>query len=290
MNPELSKKYQKLRELIGSFESVVIALSGGIDSSLVAFVAGKELGEKALAVTSGSESLKATDLQLAKEITSEWGLKHRIIKTREIENENYKKNPENRCYFCKSTLYADLADIAGREGFRWVLNGTNTDDIGDYRPGLIAADENSVKSPLLECSFSKKDIRALSEYLQLRNAKKPAAACLSSRVPYGTAISSQLLQQIEQAELVIEGLGLQNFRVRHHGDVARLEVAPDDFPTIVEQRLEIERQFKDLGYGYVALDLRGFRSGSMNEGLSQTTKSRERKARTLIDTRGDEYA
>lgn len=290
MNPELSKKYQKLRELIGSFESVVIALSGGIDSSLVAFVAGKELGEKALAVTSGSESLKATDLQLAKEITSEWGLKHRIIKTREIENENYKKNPENRCYFCKSTLYADLADIAGREGFRWVLNGTNTDDIGDYRPGLIAADENSVKSPLLECSFSKKDIRALSEYLQLRNAKKPAAACLSSRVPYGTAISSQLLQQIEQAELVIEGLGLRNFRVRHHGDVARLEVAPDDFPTIVEQRLEIERQFKDLGYGYVALDLRGFRSGSMNEGLSQTTKSRERKARTLIDTRGDEYA
>lgn len=290
MNAELSKKYQNLRELIGSYESVLIALSGGIDSSLVAFVAGQELGEKALAVTSGSESLKATDLQLAKEITSEWGLKHRIIRTREIENENYIKNPENRCYFCKSTLYADLTDIAGREGFRWVLNGTNTDDIGDYRPGLIAADENSVKSPLLECGFSKKDIRALSEHLQLRNAKKPAAACLSSRVPYGTAISGELLQKIEQAERVLENLGLQQFRVRHHGDVARLEVEPADFPTIVEQRLEIERQFKDLGYGYVALDLRGFRSGSMNEGLSQTTKSRERKARTLIDTRGDEYA
>lgn len=285
MDKVLAEKYTSLKAEIRGYESALVALSGGIDSSLVAFVAGKELGDKALAVTSGSESLKAADLQLAKEITAEWGISHRIIKTREIENEDYVKNLQNRCYFCKSTLYADLRDIAQREGFRWVLNGTNTDDLGDYRPGLAAADENAVKSPLRDCGFSKQDIRALADHLKLRNAKKPAAACLSSRVPYGTAISGDLLRQIEQAERVLEELGFQQFRVRHHKDVARLEVEPDDFAAIIEHRLEIEKRFKELGYSYVTLDLKGFRSGSLNEAIA-TSKGDGSGPSQVIFTRG----
>lgn len=276
MSPELAEKYERLKAEIRAYDSVLVALSGGIDSSLVAFVAGQELGPKALAVTSGSESLKAADLKLAKEITAEWGISHRVIKTREIENADYVKNLQNRCYFCKSTLYTDLQEIAESEGYRWVLNGTNIDDLGDYRPGLAAADENAVKSPLRDCGFSKQDIRDLAAYLKLRNAKKPAAACLSSRVPYGTAISSDLLRKIEQAEQVLEQLGFTQFRVRHHGDVARLEVDPEDFAAIIEHRLDIESRFKELGYRYVTLDLKGFRSGSLNEGVvvaySQTKK------------------
>lgn len=290
MSPEIAKKYENLKAEIRSYESVLVALSGGIDSSLVAFVAGEVLGDKALAVTSGSESLKATDLELATEITAEWGVSHRIIKTREIENENYLKNPTNRCYFCKSTLYSDLAAIADRDGYRWVLNGTNTDDLGDYRPGLTAADEHAVKSPLLDCEFSKQDIRDLADHLKLRNAKKPAAACLSSRVPYGTAISGDLLRQIEQAELVLEELGFAQFRVRHHGDVARLELEPDDFPAVIEHRVAIEREFKSLGYRYVTLDLKGFRSGSLNEVISIPKRQRERRAHTLIGKEGSNHA
>lgn len=285
MDKVLAEKYTSLKAEIRGYKSALVALSGGIDSSLVAFVAGKELGDKALAVTSGSESLKAADLQLAKEITAEWGISHRIIKTREIENEDYVKNLQNRCYFCKSTLYADLRDIAQREGFRWVLNGTNTDDLGDYRPGLAAADENAVKSPLRDCGFSKQDIRALADHLKLRNAKKPAAACLSSRVPYGTAIPGDLLRQIEQAERVLEELGFQQFRVRHHKDVARLEVEPDDFAAIIRHRLEIEKRFKELGYSYVTLDLKGFRSGSLNEGFA-TSKGDGSGPSQVIFTRG----
>lgn len=276
MSPELVEKYQRLKAEIRGYDSVLVALSGGIDSSLVAFVAGQELGPKALAITSGSESLKAVDLKLAKEITAEWGISHRVIKTREIENADYVKNLQNRCYFCKSTLYTDLQKIAESEGYRWVLNGTNIDDLGDYRPGLAAADENAVKSPLRDCGFSKQDIRDLAAHLKLRNAKKPAAACLSSRVPYGTAISSDLLRKIEQAEQVLEQLGFTQFRVRHHDDVARLEVDPEDFPAIIEHRLDIESRFKELGYRFVTLDLKGFRSGSLNEGVvmaySQTKK------------------
>lgn len=267
MNASIEKKYTDLKETIRSFDSVIIALSGGIDSSLVAFVAGQELGDKALAITSGSESLKQADLKLAKEITSEWGLAHRIIRTREIDNAQYVKNPVNRCYFCKSTLYADLDGIAQKEGYSYVLNGTNKDDMGDHRPGLKAADEHNVKSPLLMCDFSKQDIRTLADHLKLRNAKKPAAACLSSRVPYGTSISAPLLAQIEQAEQVLADLGLTQFRVRHHGEVARLEVLTEEFPLVMQHRDVIEHKLKQLGYQYVSLDLKGFRSGSLNENL-----------------------
>lgn len=267
MNALLEEKYNALKDVTRSFESAVVALSGGIDSSLVAFVAAQELGEKALAVTSGSESLKHADLELAQEITAEWGLAHKVIHTREMDNINYARNPENRCYYCKSTLYSDLDQVAKEEGYRWVLNGTNKDDLGDHRPGLIAADEYKVKSPLLMCEFTKQDIRDLAEHLKLRNANKPAAACLSSRVPYGTAISKSLLSKIEQAEVILAELGLSQFRVRHHGEVARLEVLPEEFDIVLSHRDSLERQLKKLGYAYIALDLSGFRSGSMNDNI-----------------------
>lgn len=290
MSPELSRKYQNLKAEMQSYGSALIALSGGVDSSLVAYVAGQVLGDKALAVTSGSESLKAVDLQLAKDITSEWGLRHLIIETREIENENYVKNPKNRCYFCKSTLYKDLQEIAQREGINWVLNGTNIDDLGDYRPGLTAANENAVKSPLLDCGFSKQDIRALASVLKLRNAKKPAAACLSSRVPYGTAISSELLQKIERAEQILSELGFSQFRVRHHGDVARLEVEQDKFDRVIDHRVEIEERFRQLGYRFVTLDLLGFRSGSLNENISLPDQGGSQQGHILIDNRRKKHA
>ena len=274
MDPRLAEKYECLRREIRSYGSALVALSGGIDSSLVAFVAGQELGANALAVTSGSESLKSADLQLAQEITAEWGLRHRVIKTREIENESYARNPENRCYFCKSTLYGDLKAIAAREGIATILNGTNTDDLGDYRPGLTAATEHAVQSPLLACKFSKSDVRELAVFLKLRNAAKPAAACLSSRVPYGMRISGTVLRRIEAAEEVLSQLGLSQFRVRHHGLVARLEVEPAAFQTVVEHRLAIEEKLRGLGYRYVALDLGGFRSGSLNDTIFEDKEVR----------------
>lgn len=267
MTPLLQEKYSDLKQTMHTFESVIIALSGGIDSSLVAFVAAQELGDKALAVTSGSESLKQADLELAQNITAEWGLAHRVIHTREMDNINYARNPENRCYYCKSTLYSDLDQIAREGGYCWVLNGTNKDDLGDYRPGLTAAEEHKVKSPLLMCNFTKQDVRDLAAHLQLRNANKPAAACLSSRVPYGTAISKSLLGKIEQAEVILAELGLSQFRVRHHGDVARLEVLPEEFETVFAHRESLDSRLKKLGYRYVALDLNGFRSGSMNDNI-----------------------
>lgn len=267
MNALLEQKYSALKDLTRSFESAVVALSGGIDSSLVAFVAAQELGGKALAVTSGSESLKQADLALAQEITAEWGLTHKTIHTREMDNINYARNPENRCYYCKSTLYADLDQIAKDGGYQWVLNGTNKDDMGDHRPGLIAAEEYKVKSPLLMCDFTKQDIRDLADHLQLRNANKPAAACLSSRVPYGTAISKSLLSKIEQAEVILAEIGLSQFRVRHHDEVARLEVLPEEFEIVLSNRDSLESRIKKLGYTYIALDICGFRSGSMNENI-----------------------
>lgn len=267
MNSELKQKYGKLKAHIASLDSVVVALSGGIDSSLVAYVAAKVLGLKALAVTSGSESLKQADLELAKSITHEWGLNHLIIKTREIENANYRANPSDRCYYCKSTLYDSLLDIANDRGIKHIVNGTNLDDFGDYRPGLVAAEEHRVVAPLVESGFRKQDIRDLANHLKLRNANKPAAACLASRVPYGTAISKPLLAKIERAEEILSEYGFSQFRVRHHGDLARIEVPKEELSLALEHNQVIEQRIKACGYLYVTLDLGGFRSGSLNDTL-----------------------
>ena len=269
-DPVLAGKYRLLRDQIAAFDSAIIAFSAGIDSSLVAFVASQVLGDKALAITSGSLSLKRADLILARQLAAEWGMQHRVVMTDEIAKPDYRANPTNRCFHCKTSLYTLLRDIADREGYGALLNGTNRDDLGDHRPGLIAADQHAVQSPLVEAGFSKADVRALARELGLQNAEKPQAACLSSRFPYGTAITETLLAQVEQAETLLADLGLTQFRVRHHGEIARLEVMPDDMPLLLQHRLEIDRQMKACGYLYVTVDLGGFRSGSLNDVLRRT--------------------
>lgn len=269
LSPDLERKQQALRARLRGFGSAITAFSGGIDSSLVAYLAHAELGGRALAVTSRSASLTREDYDLTRALAAEWGMPYRSIQTQELDNPRYRANPVDRCYFCKSTLYADLAALARAEGYAAILNGTNADDLGDHRPGLKAAEEFAVRSPLLECGFAKADIRALAAHLGLRNAAKPQAACLSSRVPYGFSISIPVLSQIERAEQVLRRLGFTQLRVRHHDQIARIEVPPEDFPRVLEQREAIERGLRELGYRYVTLDLKGFRSGSLNEGLKK---------------------
>ena len=272
LEPALAGKYASLNQLMRDYGRVIVAFSGGIDSSLVAFVAARQLGADALAVTSGSASLKRSDLALAESLANRWGMRHRIIVTDELSNENYRENPVNRCFYCKTSLYRSLEKVAAElrneaTGPVEILNGTNLDDLGDHRPGLVAASDHNVKQPLVEAGFRKADIRALAEHLGLENARKPQAACLSSRFPYGTHIDEGKLAQVEAAEAALEALGFTQLRVRHHGDVARLELLPDDLLRAVEQRSAIEAAVKAAGYRFVAVDLGGFRSGSLNEGI-----------------------
>ena len=263
----LQAKYAALKLFVGSFDSAVVAYSGGVDSSLVAYVTANVLGPRSLAVTSGSKSLKRDDLALSKELAERWHMPHRVIVTDELDDPDYRANPTNRCFYCKTSLYTHLAQIADAEGFDAIFNGTNLDDLGDHRPGLIAAREHGVRSPLAETGFSKSDIRQLAETLGLENAQKPQSACLSSRVPYGTAIDASLLRQIERAESALLALGFSQFRVRHHGDVARLELVGTEFEKALARRDAIVERVKACGYRFVALDLAGFRSGSLNEGI-----------------------
>ena len=269
MEAALAEKYANLKTYLNRFQSGIVAFSGGVDSSLVAYVTAKELGTRALAITSGSSSLKRSDLELAVELARKWGMQHRVIITDELSKPDYRANPTNRCFHCKTSLYSALSDIAHGEGYEKIFNGTNCDDLGDYRPGLEAADNYDVGAPLVEAGFSKADVRALATQLGLENADKPQAACLSSRFPYGTHIDAQKLAQVERAEAAIAGFGFSQFRVRHHQDVARLELLPEEFGLAVDKRGEIEAAIKRCGYRFVALDLGGFRSGSLNEGIVQ---------------------
>ena len=270
MTPELEQKYHALLQIMRGYDSAIVAFSGGIDSSLVAYVAGQVLGDKALAVTSGSASLKRTDLALSKRLSDDWGIAHQIIVTDELTKADYRANPTNRCFHCKTSLYTELDGIARARGYTHILNGTNLDDLGDHRPGLIAADNHAVKSPLVAAGFHKADIRALAKHLSLENADKPQAACLSSRFPYGTAINQELLAQVEAAENVLAEYGFSQFRVRHHGEVARLEILREEFELAVQHHEALQREIQALGYRFVAMDLGGFRSGSLNEGLSSS--------------------
>ena len=267
MNDALAAKYEKLQADIRALGRVLVAFSGGVDSSLVAHVAAATLGENALAVTSGSKSLKRSDLKLAGELAEKWGMRHRVIVTDEVANPAYRANPVNRCFHCKTSLYDALARIASEEGFDHILNGTNADDLGDHRPGLRAAANYRVVAPLVDAGFHKADVRALAVELGMENAQKPQAACLSSRFPYGSHITEARLAQVEAAEDALADLGFSQFRVRHHEEVARIELVASELPRALELRAEVERRVKDAGYRYVAVDLGGFRSGSLNEGL-----------------------
>lgn len=267
MTPELANKYERMKERIRPLGRVLVAFSGGVDSSLVAHVAAEVLGDDALAVTSGSKSLKRSDLTLAETLAERWGMQHRVIVTDELANASYRANPVNRCFYCKTSLYDSLSHIAREEGFDHILNGTNADDLGDHRPGLIAADDFQVVSPLAELGFAKADVRALAEHLGLENAQKPQAACLSSRFPYGSHITEERLAQVEAAEEALADLGFTQFRVRHHEEVARIELPAAEMPRALELGEAIQERIRAVGYRFVALDLGGFRSGSLNEGL-----------------------
>ena len=273
LTESLQTKYDAICAEIRRFGKVIVAFSGGVDSSLVAYIANQELGEKALAVTSASSSLKRSDLNLTKELAESWSLNHKVIITDELTKSEYKNNPINRCFHCKSSLYTSLESIASELGYDTVLNGTNIDDLGDHRPGLIAAKNFDVRSPLCDAKMTKQDIRDLANYLGMSNANKPQAACLSSRVPYGSAITESILNQIEQAEYILEEYGVQHFRVRHHDDVARLEVAKEEMSTVLKHADEIQERIKQLGYRFVALELGGFKSGSLNQGLIQVVNA-----------------
>ena len=272
ISSELQAKHAAVQRSLQNAGSVVVAFSGGVDSSLVAFIAGQTLGHQAVAVTSGSRSLKRSDLALAERLADDWGLRHRVIFTDELSKPEYRANPVNRCFHCKTSLYEALAAIAADEGIAVICNGTNTDDLGDHRPGLIAANDFDVCSPLVDAGMNKADVRALATHLGLENALKPQSACLSSRFPYGTAIDAGKLAQVEAAEAALAAIGFTQFRVRHHGDVARLELLPDEFPLALAEHERIQAELAAVGYAYVAMDLKGFRSGAMNETLDASRR------------------
>jgi uncharacterized protein len=261
----LEGKLARLEAILAEMGGVVIGMSGGVDSVLLAKVAQVVLGERALAVTADSPSLPRRELREAAEQARLAGIRHLVIKTSEVEDPQYAANPTNRCYFCKSELFTRLSALAAERGLRWVAYGENIDDLGDHRPGAQAAAERQVRAPLKEAGLTKADIRALAQRYGLPVWDKPAFACLGSRFPYGTAITPAKLAQVEAAEDVLWELGLRQFRVRHHDDLARIEVDPADMPLLIEHAGEVVSRVRSAGFRHVTLDLAGYRRGSVNE-------------------------
>ncbi len=270
LEPVYSEALGRLREVIRGYESTITAFSAGIDSTLVAVVAQQELGERALAATAVSPSLAPSELRDALALAESAGLHHRLVETHEVEDERYATNPVDRCYFCKSHLYQTLVVLAQEIGARHVLNGLNADDVGDWRPGARAAAEREVvRSPLLEAGLGKAAIRAIARALDIPNWDKPALACLSSRVPYGLPVTVQKLERIARAEEVLRAMGFRQLRVRHFDDRARVEIDPRELPRVELEGLapRIEAMLTSLGFPAVEIDPRGYRSGSLNEGV-----------------------
>jgi len=260
----IEQKLAHLRAIMHECNSVLVAYSGGVDSALVMAIAHQELGERALACIGVSPSYPAREMRDAVKLAEELGVPYRLVNTEEYLDPNYAANPNNRCYFCKSELHNRLKDILAGEAWGVVLDGNNASDVGDFRPGMTAARERGVRSPLLEANITKDEVRAIAQELGLPVWDKPAMACLSSRVPHGTPITPELLRQIEAAEDVLVELGFQQFRVRHHNEIARIELPPEDFPKAIEAHSALTEGIKAAGYRFVALDLAGFRSGSLN--------------------------
>lgn len=261
----LDEKYARLQACLRDLGSVLVAFSGGVDSTLLLKVAYDTLGELAVAATADSETYPREELAQARELAVLIGCRHIVVRTNELHDPAYAANTPDRCYYCKKTLFMELEPIAQQRGIQAIIYGAMADDLGTHRPGHRAAAEFQVRSPLIEAGLGKLEIRELARRLGLPNWNKPSFACLSSRIAYGEPVTAAKLREIDEAERFLRGLGLRQFRVRHHDTIARLEVEPEDLPTVLAQRDVIVTQLKTLGYVYVTLDLQGFRSGSMNE-------------------------
>ena len=262
----LAEKLAELRNLLGSMDKALIAYSGGVDSTLVAKVAYDVLGEQALAITAVSPSLLPEDLEEAINQADYIGIQHQLIETQEMSNPNYTSNPVNRCYFCKSELHDTLKPLAREQGYPYVIDGVNADDLQDYRPGIQAAKERGARSPLAELGISKAEVRAISHYLGLPWWDKPAQPCLSSRFPYGEEITLAKLQKVGRAEMYLRNLGYRQLRVRCAGETAKIELPPAQISSFIlkENLPQLVKHLQELGFTYVTLDLEGYRSGKLN--------------------------